>query len=89
MAIITAKTIYTIQHGNQSYQVEGVEGLKQYCDDIMGGLVDRMTAGNVGHHLTDKMNQHAFLMKSFDELDLIVDTVRSVKQYIDDITKDD
>lgn len=68
---IKSKIVYTIQSAHGETQCNGLKGLEEHIDGLLGAYLDRIENIRTGLLSRDKLKIHDFMMGSYDELQTI------------------
>ena len=79
---VQKKEVYTIKTVDGDFEVIGTKGLQDYCDNIMGAFVDRMSANRSGNPIRAKQQDHEFLMNNREDLETIFEMQDHIKSLI-------
>jgi hypothetical protein len=79
---ITSQVHYTIHTVDGQFTAVGVQGLKSYADDIMGGFIDRMRSSRPENTLKAAMHDHEYLKTHRKELQLIYAMIDEIENIV-------
>lgn len=81
---IKSKVVYTIHSAHGETQCDGLKGLEDHIDDLLGAYIDRIDDIRTGLRSSDKLKIHDFMMGSYDELQ----TIFALKDEVQEIRAD-
>lgn len=84
---IKSKVVYTIESAHGVKECNGLKGLEDHIDELLGAYIDRMESIRTGLLSRDKLNIHDFMMGSYDELQTIFALKDEVQEIRDDLKR--
>lgn len=82
---IESKVVYTIKTVDGNFEAIGKKGLQDYCDNIMGAFIDRMSASRSNNPIRAAQHDHKFLLENREDLELIFAMIDEVQSLINPV----